>query len=182
MKKTLVIFSGLPGTGKTTLAQLLAQRLGIPLLRIDDIVSSIPLHMSHHSDPFWEDMISILLNLVDCQLKQGFSVVVDSVFMGDDRYQAYELSARHAAVFRPIYTYLSDEGIWQERVRRRVEAAAPEIRDLVATWDRIQQQSKGFHPWRLGSALVVDAVNSVETNFNEVLRYVTKAELELASP
>jgi predicted kinase len=182
MKKTMVIFSGLPGTGKTTLAQLLAQRLRIPLLRIDDIVSSIPPHMSRHADPFWEDMISILLNLVECQLKQGFSVVVDSVFMGDDRYQAYELSARYSAVFRPIYTYLSDEEIWQERVRRRVEAAPPEIRDLVATWDRIQQQIKHFYPWRPESVLVVDAVNSVEINFNEVLRYVIKAELELEPP
>jgi Holliday junction resolvasome RuvABC ATP-dependent DNA helicase subunit len=71
MKKTLVIFSGLPGTGKTTLAQLLAQRLHIPLLRIDDIVSSIPPHMSRHADPFWEDMISILLNLLSVNLSKG---------------------------------------------------------------------------------------------------------------
>jgi predicted kinase len=182
MKKTLVIFSGLPGTGKSKLAHLLAQRLRIPLLSIDDVVSAIPPHMSRHADPVWEDMISILLNLVEGQLKQGFSVVVDSVFMGDDRYQAYELAIKHNEAYRPIYTFLSDEKIWQERVRQRVEASPPEIRDMVATWERIQEQSKHFHPWKPGTVLVVDAVNSIETNFNEVLRYVTKAELELEPP
>ena len=85
MNKTLAIFSGLPGTGKTTLAHLAAHKLRIPLLAIDDVVAAIPEHMSRHADPFWEDMVDILLNLVEFQLEQGFSVIVDSVFMGEDR-------------------------------------------------------------------------------------------------
>jgi predicted kinase len=176
MKKTLVIFSGLPGTGKTTLAHLVAHRLRIPLLSIDDVVAAIPNHMSRHADPFWEDMIRILLNLVECQLEQGFSVVVDSVFMGEDRYQAYEIAGRHEAAFRPIYAYLSDERIWEKRVHQRVETAPIEIRDKVATWERIQAQSKHFHPWKPGTALFVDGVNSVEVNLDEVLRFITTAE------
>lgn len=71
MKKTLVILSGLPGTGKTVLARLVAQRLRMPLLTIDDVVAAIPNHMARHADPFWEDMVHILLKLVEFQLEQG---------------------------------------------------------------------------------------------------------------
>jgi adenylate kinase family enzyme len=39
MKQTLIIFSGLPGTGKSTLATLCREKLQIPLFAIDDVVS-----------------------------------------------------------------------------------------------------------------------------------------------
>ena len=80
MKTTLVIFSGLPGTGKTALAHRAASTLKMPLLRIDDIVASIPDHMRIHANPFWDDMIGILLNLVGAQLEMGIGVMVDSVY------------------------------------------------------------------------------------------------------
>jgi predicted kinase len=181
MNKTLVIFSGLPGTGKTTLALLAAHTLRIPLLGIDDVVAAIPDHMSRHANPFWEDMIQILLNLVEFQLEQGFSVVVDSVFMGEDRYQAHKIAGRYAAAFRPVYTYLSDEAVWEERVRQRVETAPVEIKDKVATWERIQEQRKYFHPWKPESALFVDGVNSVEANLDKVLAFITANEVSLES-
>ena len=179
MQKTLVILSGLPGTGKTVLANLVAHRLRIPLLSIDDVVAAIPPQMRRHADPFWEDMIRILLNLVEYQLERGFSVVVDSVFMGEDRYWAYEIADRTEAAFRPIYTYLSDERIWEERVRQRVATAPPEIRDKIATWESIQEQRKHFHPWKPESALFVDGVHSIEDSLEKVLRYITTAEMVL---
>ena len=179
MKTTLIIFSGLPGTGKSTLARLVAQHLRSPLLRIDDIVSFIPPHMSQHANPYWDDMIGILLNLVETQLNFGLNVIVDSVFMGEDRYQAYDIARRNKAEFRPIYTYLSDEMIWEERVRRRVETASPEIKGEVATWERLQEQRKYFSSWEPGSALFVDGVNSVESNIEKVLEFVTSPHIEL---
>jgi len=115
----------------------------------------------------------ILLNLVEYQLEQDFSVVVDSVFMGGDRNQAHEIADRHEAALRPIYTYLSDERIWEERVRRRLEKAPLEVRGKVATWERIQEQREYFQPWKPGSVLSVDGVNSVETNLGQAPRFVT---------
>lgn len=177
MKATLVIFSGLPGTGKTSLACAVASRLKIPLLRIDDIVAFIPEPMRLQADPFWETMIGIMLNIAEVQLEIGVSVVIDSVFMGEDRKIAQEIAKRQNVKFRPIYTYISDEKIWHERVAYRAINANPE--DKVATWESIQQQRKWFAPWKIGSALFVDGISSLEKNIAKVLEYVSAEEIEL---
>jgi adenylate kinase family enzyme len=40
LEHMLIIFSGLPGTGKTTLALKLSAKLKIPIVRIDDIAEA----------------------------------------------------------------------------------------------------------------------------------------------
>lgn len=169
MEQTLVIFSGLPGTGKTTLAYQVAARLNLPILRIDDIVDAIPEHMAAHADPFWEDMIAILLSLVEAQLSIGFSLVVDSVFMGADRRIAEDLAARFRARYRPIYTFVSDETVWEQRVSQRAETYPDEN---MASWVSIQEQRKDFWPWPAGSALFIDGVNGLEDNLDRITAYI----------
>jgi replication-associated recombination protein RarA len=38
MSLSLIIFSGLPGTGKTTLSALLPKQMRLPIVRLDDVV------------------------------------------------------------------------------------------------------------------------------------------------
>jgi predicted kinase len=177
MSAILTIFSGLPGTGKTSLARRAASQLRIPLLGIDDIVSFIPQAMLQQANPFWETLIGIMLSVAEAQLEIGVSVVIDSVFMGEDRLLARQIAARHQAEFRPIYTYVSDETIWRERVERRAAAAAPEAG--VATWERIQEQRTFFHPWKPASALFVDAIAPLDENFAKVTQFITAKQINL---
>lgn len=170
MTAQLIIFSGLPGTGKTTLARPLAERLRAPLLRVDDLYGIHPAKMRAQADPLWDELVAILLALVECQLEVGLSVVVDSVFMGADRAVAQGLAEKYAAEFRPIYTYLSDPGIWKLRVDQRLKEAPPE--DDVATWDRIQIQQRDFWPWQSGTALFMDGIEPFDQNWTKVLAYL----------
>jgi len=107
---TFVIFSGLPGTGKSTLANRLARDLRWPLLRIDDVAGNVPSDADYH---FWDEKILILLTIAEEQLKLGVSVIADSVFMGADRVHAQEIASKHSAIFRPIYCFVSDEATWK---------------------------------------------------------------------
>jgi hypothetical protein len=166
MYPTLVIFSGLPGTGKSALADRLARELCWPLLRIDDVAGEIPPGADYR---FWDGKILVLLNLVEAQLELGISVIADSVFMGIDRVHAQEIAFKNKALFRPIYCFVSDEKLWEERVTKRVE----ELQNPdVATWERIQHQRQWFAPWQGKTALFVDAVKPAEQNYVDVLRYV----------
>ena len=169
MQPTLVIFSGLPGTGKSILADRLARDLCWPILRIDDIAGDVPPGADFR---FWDEKILVLLTLVEAQLELGVSVIADSVFMGKDRVHAQEIAFKNKTLFRPIYCFVSDETLWEKRVTERYhELDFPD----VATWERIQHQRKWFAPWQEKTALFVDAVNPAEQNYAEVLRFVKDA-------
>ncbi len=187
LRQSLIILSGLPGCGKTTLARLLVQELRLPILTIDDVVDAIPAHMTGHSERFWEDMVHILLHLVDAQLAWGHSVIVDSVFMGvdaqqtqhlwSDRRRAYEIAQQRGVNFRPIYLYISDEAVWRERLTQRARQfpGAP-----VATWTQVDEQRRYFQPWQPSQALFLDGLNSVADNFAAALDFISKPTVHLS--
>ena len=173
MQATLVIFSGLPGTGKSTLANKLARELGWPLLSIDDVTGEIP---ENPTVAFWDSKVAILLGLTETQLGLGISVIVDSVFMNLDRNHAQELARKHHARFRPIYVFISDENVWKERVRTRYQELNHKD---VATWERIQRQRGHFRKWDADTALFIDSLESVDANYATVLHFVMSEDVTL---
>jgi predicted kinase len=171
--RTLVIFSGLPGTGKSTLAGKLARELRWPLLCIDDVVGEVP---AQAGIAFWDSKVAILLRLTEVQLELGLSVIVESVFMSMDRNHAQELARKYSARFRPIYVFLSDENVWKQRVTVRHDEM--NNRD-IATWDRIQHQRERFRAWEPNSALFVDSLDPVDRNYAAVLNFVVTDDVAL---
>jgi predicted kinase len=170
---TLVIFSGLPGTGKSTLANRLARELRWPLLRIDDVVGDVP---ENAGMDFWDSQVAILLGLAEAQLELGINVIVDSVFMNTDRHHAQAIARKHQSNFRPIYTFLSDDQIWEERLTRRFnELNNP----AVSTWEQVQHQRNHFRTWEPDTALFIDALTPPEQNYAKVLQFATSEEVNL---
>ena len=171
--KTLVIFSGLPGTGKSTLANKLARELQWPLLCIDDVIGEVP---ENAGVEFWDSRVAVLLDLIETQLELGLDVIADSVFMNMDRYHAQELARKYQARFLPIYIFVSDEEVWKERVNTRSD----QMNDKdVATWERIQHQRERFREWEPNTALFIDSLHPVDENFQRVLDFVTSWRTKL---
>lgn len=173
MQSTLVIFSGLPGTGKSTLADKLARELRWPLLRIDDVVGEVP---ESPTVAFWDSKVAILLGLTATQLGFGLSVIVDSVFMNKDRNYAQELARKHQARFCPVYVFVSDDTVWKERVTSRYKELNHKG---IPTWEQIQHQRGHFRKWEPNSALFIDSLHSFDRNYEAVLGFVTKGQVSL---
>ena len=170
---TLVIFSGLPGTGKSTLANRLARELRWPLLRIDDVVGDVP---DNPGVEFWDSKVEILLGLGEVQLDLGLSVIVDSVFMNTDRHHAQQIAAKYGAHFRPIYTFVSDDKVWEQRVTARFDQLNNKD---VATWERIQHQRGHFREWEPETALFVDTLNAFDQNYARVLDFILSDNVDI---
>ena len=76
----LLLFKGHPGTGKSTLARLVARGLDVPLVDKDDARDALSAHSALASVPasaLNDASYDIMFNMVETQLQLGLSCVVD---------------------------------------------------------------------------------------------------------
>ncbi len=144
----LYIFSGLPGSGKTTLAQLLARRLKAVFLRIDTVEQALRDLCALQVEG---EGYRLSYRIAADNLRLGLSVVADSCNPIELTRREWEQVARDAgAAYRNIEVVCSDP----EEHRRRVETRLPTVPGLkLPTWADVRRRE--YHPWR-GGSLVVD--------------------------
>ena len=100
----------------------------------------------------------------------------DRVHQGTDRQHAQALARKYQSSFRPIYTYLSDDKVWEQRLTARyLELNNP----AVSTWEHVQRQRGHFHQWEPNTALFVDAIKPDEQNYQDVLSFVTAQDVAI---
>lgn len=137
----LVAVCGLPGTGKTTVAEAIAERLGAERLRTDVVRKEL------FPDPEYteEEVSAVYREVLDRareRLEAGESVVVDATFQ-DVRYRewARERAADAGADFELVVVEC-DEDVARERIRSRTEDesdADVDVYDIFAeTFDPVE--------------------------------------------
>ena len=167
---TLVIFSGLPATGKSTLARILATQLEALYLRIDTIEQS--LRDSRRLAGSVEDAgYCVAYAVAADNLRMGRTVVADSVNplqITRDAWCAVAASAGAAAVDVEVIC----SNIMEHR--RRVESRPPDIPGLVPpSWQEVSERE--YHSWDRPHIIIDTAGTSVEQAVNALLPRVTSA-------
>ena len=164
----LVLFSGLPGTGKTALAHRVARHLHIPLFAKDRIQSVLRIRgLAVEGTP---DGYHIMLDLADEQLSLGVSVVLDAVFpMEGFRSAACDIARRNDADFCPIYCHCSDQSVWRERMKER-QQYVPNWTPVG--WEAVQRLQAMYEPWDPETTLFVDSLNDLEDNSVLVIDWI----------
>ncbi|MGL5875727.1 MAG: AAA family ATPase [Xenococcaceae cyanobacterium] len=125
MNNVLIIISGLPCTGKTTLARKIARQFSIPLISKDDLKESL-FDSLGWQDRNWSRKLGIasynlLDRLIESQVSFGRSLIVESNFMPQFSTQKF-LNLKQKYALRIIQIYCQAEAIVLfERFKQRVE-------------------------------------------------------------
>jgi predicted kinase len=138
----LIIFAGLPATGKTSIARELARQIGAVYLRIDSIEQAM------------RDTAAIARSLEDAGYRVGYAVAEDNLRLGRtvvadsvnplkltrDAWVAVAKRAHTRAI--EVEVLSSDAGEHRRRVEGRM-ADVPGLR--LPAWSEVS--SREYHPW-----------------------------------
>lgn len=168
----LIVFSGVPGTGKSTLADAAGRELAIPVFAMDWLLGSLTPFGGYHLDLDRSLGIGMELavTLAFRQLRLGQSAVVD--YPAEEpafRARLKSLADAAGAEFKVVVCTCSDQRVHQARLEGRTRGI-PGWHE-GGNWDNVQRRLAQFPPWP-GDVLTVDAVRPVAENLAAVLEYV----------
>jgi predicted kinase len=168
----LIVFGGLPGTGKTTIARELARQVGAVLLRIDSIEQALK-DYGAADQPLDDAGYRVAYAVAADNLCVGRTVIADSVNpLAVTRNAWVEVANRSRAHVVEIEVICSDV----TEHRKRIEARISDIAGLrLPTWQEIV--CREYHPWDRGHIVVDTARQSVEQSVN-ILREAIAAQKE----
>jgi predicted kinase len=163
----LLIFGGLPGSGKTELSTDLARKLGAVHLRIDTI-EQVLREQGHSS--IGPEGYAIAYKIAGDNLRLGLSVVADSVNPLEITRRAWREVAIQAGVpFCEIEVICSEESEHRQRVESRT-ATIPGFK--LPTWRDVVERR--YEPWSNGQ-IVIDTAGQTPAQSKAALAQALQA-------
>jgi predicted kinase len=164
----LVIVSGLPVTGKSTIAEAIGQARRAPVLSVDPIESAI---LRAGIDQSFETGLAAYLvarTLADAFLAVGLDVVIDAVSSVDAaRTWWRDLAAKHGVPLRLIVCQIADEA----EHRRRVSGRSRGYELSEPSWDSVEARRAEWTPWP-EPHLTIDSLEPPGLNADLAIRYL----------
>ena len=167
----LIVFSGLPGTGKTSLAEAIGRQLGLPVFAKDWLEATLKRSQlgaeaaQHTGYAAYE----LLTTLAERQLMLGQSAILDSVLsIAKIREQWRALAQKYQAQWRVIECICSDENIHRQRLSQR-QRGIPGWHELE--WSEVERVKEYYAAWT-EARLVIDTLRPHPENIREILEYL----------
>ncbi len=165
----LIVFSGVPGSGKSSLADATGAALGIPVFAIDWLLGSLTPFGGYHLDDSWGMGYELLTTLALRQLQLGQSAILDSPAeetVVRDRWRS--LAAGAGSDFRVIVCVCPDEAEHKRRLVGR-QRGIPGWHN-PGNWANAQRRLAAFPPWA-DEVLTVDTTRPQADTLAAILEY-----------
>ncbi len=170
MNGVLVVISGLPGSGKSTIADAMGRSLGAPVLSVDPIEAAI---WRSGIAPSFETGVAayeIVAVLAEQQLGLGLTAIADAVSSLEVAREMWRKAARRAkSPMRVIEVICTDADVHRNRLagRRRFIDGFPE-----PSWQDVLARQRQWEPWT-EERLTLDSTQPLEHNIGTALQYLT---------
>lgn len=140
----LVVTAGLPGSGKSTIAEIIAGRLGATAISVDPIEAAILKAGIDSDQPTGLAAYLVAERMAEQVLLSGQSVIVDAVNAVEPaRLQWRDLAERCGVKLRVIETVCFDEDLHEERLANRT--------GLIAAY-AVEQSIEEYSEWKGAAA------------------------------
>ncbi len=167
----LIVFTGLPGTGKSSIAEAAGRELRIPVFAKDWLEATLVRCGVPADGPFPLGYIGyeLLTTLAQRQMQLGQSVILDSVASTQPiRDQWRDLARCYRASWHVIECICSDEAVHQARLSTR-QRAIPGWHEL--SWAEVDRVRAYYVPWS-EERLILDTVQPLAENTLAALAYL----------
>ncbi|HEY6686711.1 MAG TPA: AAA family ATPase [Propionibacteriaceae bacterium] len=177
MRPVLVVVGGLPATGKSTIARILAEQTKAPYLRVDRIEQGI-VAWSALSHPLGPVGYAVAYELAQEQLQLHLDVIVECVNpIALTRDSWCKIAAENGAAILEVELVCSDES----EHRRRVETRTSDVEGLTKpTWAAVMERE--YEPWRRKHLVVDTARMSAQSAARLITSTIRTARTETSDP
>ncbi len=165
----LIVMCGLPGAGKSTLAEDICRALSVPVLSVDPIEAALLRSGIATDQPVGLAAYVVAEDLAAAQLAVGVTIVVDAVNdVEPARDQWRDLAERFHVPLAFIEVRCSDQEIHRTRLHHRRRNLGP-FRE--PTWESVQARRSAFENWEQ-PRLTLDSLDQPTENLAAALRYL----------
>ncbi|GAB2467703.1 AAA family ATPase [Streptosporangium sandarakinum] len=168
----LIVMSGLPGAGKSSIAQALGRLLPAPVLSVDPVEAAMWRAGIDRGQPTGLAAYVVVEALASDVLALGQTVIVDAVNDAQEARQQWRgLARRRSAALRYIEVTCSDHALH----RRRLEGRRRDIDGFTEpTWASVEARRANFGTW-CEDRLVLDSTASLTGNVQIAIAHLRAA-------
>ena len=170
----LIVMAGLPGSGKSTIAEIVAARLALPVVSVDPIESAILSAGIDADQPTGLAAYLVAETIAESVLSGGGGVIVDAVNAVEPaREQWVKLGARQDVPLRFLEVVCSDPEVH----RTRLETRGRQLAHLAEpTWHAVEQSVDEWEQWSGSTGAVpritLDSVLPIGVNVDHAIAFL----------
>jgi predicted kinase len=170
----LIAMAGLPGSGKSTIAEIVGGRLRASVISVDPIESAILSAGIDSDQPTGLAAYLVAEKLAEFVIDAGHHVIVDAVNAVDPaREQWVNLARDRGEVLKFIEVVCSDLDLHRSRLESR-ERRLPHLTEV--NWNAVEQRVDEYDPWSGPSAAVaritLDSIHPIGFNVDAAMAFI----------
>ena len=180
--RQLIVTAGLPGAGKSTIAEVVGNRLGLPIVSVDPIESAILSAGIDADQPTGLAAYLVAETIAESVLIGGAGVIVDAVNAVEPaREQWVRLGARQGVPVKFIEVVCSDAEVHRARLAGRDRGLS---HLAEPTWHAVEQSSDEWESWSGPSAAIpritLDSVEPLGVVVERALSFIAGSDAQAA--